>query len=521
MTRSGNIVPWHFLHFRMVAPQSAARRAPIGSVNFGRQNKITFGQAIDLMRPDFDGAGTPPDMQVGMVRLFLGNVPDLIRKSQSRREPLEGKRPFQALVFMGGAPAILQLPEHFPHLSRVKGRNSSPARNARFFRKTHGFLENLIIREAVCLCQVMVYSPSVGKVLAAYPIKTFEDFRVVAQLYQYSRVIATAQELDLFTVVGNQALSVPVLAKRLQASPRGLDILCRNLAALGLLVKRGTVYRNSSVAKRDLNRNSPGYRAEYLKLIQSHWKDFAKLTRSVRLGTPAEAGAPDSPHWRREFTWAMHYRSREQANRIAGRLDFRGAETLLDLGGGPGTYAMAFLQKHRALRATIADRPAALKVAREIAARHPANARLAFVPLDFMQDSLPRPYDIIWLSNIIHIYSPAENLILFRKAARALAPGGRLLIHDSFITDPLGLYPIETTAFALTMLLFTETGNTYPSQEVMRWLQRTGYMDVKQRMLVSGHGRRTRLGESGVGGCNRGRTSSAENGIIEGRLPRR
>jgi hypothetical protein len=55
-------------------------------------------------------------------------------------------------------------------------------------------------------------------------------------------------------------------------------------------------------------------------------------------------------------------------------------------------------------------------------------------------------------------------------------------------------------------LLFTETGNTYPSQEVMRWLQRTGYMDVKQRMLVSG---------------GRAQQPSAENGIIEGRLPAR
>jgi SAM-dependent methyltransferase len=357
--------------------------------------------------------------------------------------------------------------------------------------------------------------------LGSYPIKTFEDFRIVAQLYQYSRVISTALDLDLFTVLDAKTLSIPAIAERLKVSPRGLDILCRNLAALGLLLKKGNAYTNSRVAHGDLNRHSPGYRAEYLKLIQSHWEDFSQLTRSVRVGQPIEHDEPDSPRWRREFTWAMHYRSREQADRVARLLDLREAKSLLDLGGGPGTYAMAFLRTHRSLQATIADRPAALKVAREIAAGHPAKTRLSFVPLDFMQEPLPGRYDVVWLSNIVHIYSPAENLALFRKAARALSPEGRVILHDSFITDSQGLYPIETTAFALTMLLFTDTGNTYQARDVMGWLRRAGYVAVKRRTLASGHGRRTRPGESGVGGCNRRQISSAENGIIEGRLPHR
>ena len=362
-----------------------------------------------------------------------------------------------------------------------------------------------IILQEVRPHQAVVYSPFVGNILGSYPIKTFEDFRTAAQLYQYSRVIGTALELDLFSAVGRQSFSVPVLAKRLSVSRRGLDILCRNLAALGLLLKRGSAYRNSPLARSDLNRNSPRYRAEYLKLLQSHWEDFGNLTQSVRLGKPIEQDEPDSPRWRHEFTWAMHYRSLAQAERVAGLLDLRGAETLLDLGGGPGTYAMAFLRRHRSLRATVADRPAALKVARKIAATHPAKARLSFVPVDFMRESLPGRYDIVWVSNIIHIYSPAENLALFRRTARALSPGGRLILHDSFITDPQGLYPIETTAFALTMLLFTETGNTYQAREVMGWLQRTGYVDVRQRIFVSRKAQR----------------SSAENGIIEGHLPPR
>lgn len=341
-----------------------------------------------------------------------------------------------------------------------------------------------------------------SKLLGTFPVRTFDDFRNVAQLYQYSRVILTGLELDLFTAIGKRSWPVGALARRLRVSTRGLGILCRNLAALGLLVKTGPSgmggsYRNSPLAREDLNRQSRAFRGEYLDLIKNQWDDFAQLTQSVRSGRPIEAGQPEDPAWRRSFTWAMHYRSRDQAERVAKLLPLRNARTLLDLGGGPGTYAMALLTENPALQATVGDRPAALKVARKIAATHSARTRLSFVPVDFMNNPIPGRYDVVWLSNVIHIYSPTQNQALFKKIADALTPEGRLIVHDTFHTDLHGLHPIETTAFALIMLLFTDTGNTYPAREVMGWLRNAGYRRVRIR--------------KGVGARKDG-----ENGLIEG-----
>jgi len=101
---------------------------------------------------------------------------------------------------------------------------------------------------------------------------------------------------------------------------------------------------------------------------------------------------------------------------------------------------------------------------------------------------------------------------LFRKIRRALTPDGRLIIHDAFLTDPRGLFPIDTTAFALTMLLFTDTGNTYASHDVMRWLRKAGYGRVR---LLAGIGKRTGKGRvlarPGWAGAHVG-----ENALIEG-----
>jgi len=298
----------------------------------------------------------------------------------------------------------------------------------------------------------------------------------------------TALDLDLFTVMGTRSWTIPVLATRLKVSIRGLDILCRNLASAGVLEKRGSVYRNGRIAATNLNGTHRDYRGGYVKLIRDHWDDWGKLTDSIKTGRPLDDDMPDDPAYRREFTWAMHHRSLDVAPGVAAQVDLRRARTLLDLGGGPGTYALAFLGKNPRLAATVADRAPALEVSREIAEQVRHGRRLSYLPLDFIKDDIPGRYDVIWYSNVLHIYSPEENRHIFQKAAAALNPGGRLLIQDAFLLDPDGTYPQETNLFAVTMLLFTEGGNTYGLEETARWLRGAGFGRVRSIPLKKGTG---------------------------------
>lgn len=310
-------------------------------------------------------------------------------------------------------------------------------------------------------------------------IRTFDEFRDAVAQYRLPRVLLAALELDLFSAIGERTWTMPQLAAALKVSERGLTILCRNLATAGLLKKKGERYKNGRLAATVLNANHPAYRGSYLELIKSHWTDWVRLLESVRSGLPIDHDVPDSPDWRRQFTWAMHHRTLETAPAIAAQLNLRGADTLLDLGGGPGTYALAFLARNPRLRAIVCDRPAALDVAKEIAATHRAGKRLSYLPLDFTQEDLPGTYDVIWYSNVLHIYSPAENQAIFRRARAALNPGGRLIVQDAFLHDREGLYPAEATLFAVAMLLYTAGGNTYTAAETIRWLKGAGFRRIK------------------------------------------
>ena len=331
-------------------------------------------------------------------------------------------------------------------------------------------------------------------------IATFDDLRDAITAYRLPRVLIAALELNLCTAIGMDAWTIPALAREMKVSERGLAILCRNLAMAGLLKKNGETYTNSRLGATALNAHHPAYRGDYLRLITSHWADWGCLLESVKTGLPLDHDEPEEPDYRRRFTWAMHHRTLETAPKIASQIDLRGARTLLDLGGGPGTYAMAFLVKNPTLRATVCDRPAALDVAKEIASTHKAGARLSYLPLDLLTEPISGTYDVIWYSNVLHIYSPKDNQSVFRRVLASLNPGGRLLIQDAFLHDREGLFPEEASLFAVSMLLFTEKGNTYSAAETKSWLTDAGFERIRVLRMKKG-------------------TEDWEDGILEARSP--
>jgi ubiquinone/menaquinone biosynthesis C-methylase UbiE len=319
-------------------------------------------------------------------------------------------------------------------------------------------------------------------------IQSFKQFRDVVYSFRLSRIIFTALDLDLFNIMGHQTLTIPQLSKQLHASQRGLEILCRSLASTGLLLKSQAGYRTSTFANTYLQKSSREFRGDYLALMQRQWKEWSRLTEVVTSGMPVDGQEPETPEYRRSFTWAMHHRSQESAQQVAKQVSMKTARSFLDLGGGPGTYALAFLKNNPQLQATVLDRPAALEVAQTLAKQDSVESRLSLQSGNFINDKIAGTYDIVWYSNVLHIYSPSENLKVFRKIKRVLKPGGRLLIQDTFLEDPQGLRPLETNLFAVTMLLYTDTGNTYPLQDVRTWLHKAGLSRIRLIRLKKGTG---------------------------------
>lgn len=174
----------------------------------------------------------------------------------------------------------------------------------------------------------------------------------------------------------------------------------------------------------------------------------------------------------RHFTLALAGRAKIVAPVLARTLPLPSARRLLDVGGGTGLYAYAWLRKHPQLTAVIWDRPEVLKVAAEMAREQGVAERVEFVAGDMFQDSPPTDCDVCLLSNVLHDWDEPECERLVARCAAALPDDGRLLIHDVFLDDDLG-GPLPIALYSAALFSFTE-GRAYSAAEYRTWLSRAG-----------------------------------------------
>ncbi len=179
---------------------------------------------------------------------------------------------------------------------------------------------------------------------------------------------------------------------------------------------------------------------------------------------------------------AMHHNALPLAGRIAELLDLSGAHSLLDLGGGPGTYALAFAEREPGLKVTILDAPYALEVAARNVAEAGLGDRVLLRTGDFMKDDIGGNYDVVWGSHIIHSYGEDDNRRLMQKIRRALARGGRVVLHDFFL-DGSRTSPPDAALFALNMLVATGDGRSYATSEAQGWLEAAGFSQFRRVCL--------------------------------------
>ncbi|MBI4536512.1 MAG: methyltransferase domain-containing protein [candidate division NC10 bacterium] len=309
----------------------------------------------------------------------------------------------------------------------------------------------------------------------------FQRILETASAFQASRVLLTAVELDLFTLLDVAPRASAEAAPVINADPRGLDRLMNALAALGFLVKREGRFANAPEASRFLVRGKPGYIASLMHWVHL-WETWGTLTAAVRRGGPVDRAAVGErgEAWLEAFIAAMHWRGTQHAPGVVGSLDLTGVARVLDVGGGSGAYAMAFVRAKAGLRATVFDLPGVLPLTRRYVAEANLTGAIEFAAGDYGTDPFGPGFDLVFLSAIVHSNSPDENRHLLRRCAAALAPGGQMVIQD-FLIDEARSGPVFPALFALNMLVGTLAGDTYTETEIRTWMAEASIEAISRR----------------------------------------
>lgn len=297
----------------------------------------------------------------------------------------------------------------------------------------------------------------------------------IATGYREAQILMTANRLGLFSALAGGGRTAAQLARDLEVDRRGIRILCDALAAMDLLSKDGATFGNTAVVDEYLLPDSPQSKVAMLRHSARLYERWCTLYDVVTTGHPVADDETD-PRLRKggqAFTRAMADVGRSSAAATVEALDLTGARSLLDIGGGPGIYAIELARRWPGLRTAVLDRPEVLEVARENVHAAGLDTRVDLLPGDAFTDDLGGPWDAILISNLVHIYSEAENRRLTDRCGAALAPGGRLIIKD-FLLDETRLAPPGGAIFAVNMLISTEGGDCYTESEARQWLRTAG-----------------------------------------------
>jgi precorrin-6B methylase 2 len=305
---------------------------------------------------------------------------------------------------------------------------------------------------------------------------TAEKVLSVARLFQPACVLAAGATLDVFSALHEEPTTARKLASRLGADPRATTILLDALAALEFLTKQGDVYSVPGDAADLLSEQSAGSVLPMARHLANCLRRWAMLAAVVRTGRRAEAGpsicgeAADQA----DFIGAMHNISKPIAAQVIAHLQPLKFRHLLDIGGGPGTWTMAFLRAVPEARATLFDLPPVTAMARARFVEAGLVDRVTLVGGDFYVDELPAGPDLAWLGAICHQNSREQNRALFAKVYKALADGGAVVIRD-MVMDPSRTSPVGGALFAVNMLTATDAGGTYTFDEYSEDLQEAGF----------------------------------------------
>jgi (2Fe-2S) ferredoxin/predicted O-methyltransferase YrrM len=307
-----------------------------------------------------------------------------------------------------------------------------------------------------------------------------DDLNDMVRAFMPSRAVLTALELDIFTAIADGA-SAEQLVKKIGTDARATEMLLNVLVSLKLLEKRDETFFNTPASARFFTEGSRDNARGGLLHTANLWHRWSTLTEAVRAGTSVAPRVRDD-NWVTAFIAAMDRNAKERASAVVKAVGANRIKRMLDLGGGSGAYSIAFARAIPELTSEILDTADVVPLAQDYIQKAGLVDRITTRVGDMLNDPLGKNYDLVLVSAICHMFSPAENRDLFERIYGALAPKGQIVVQD-FILEPSKTAPRSAALFSLNMLVGTRAGSSYSEPEYVNWLRDAGFKDVRRVRL--------------------------------------
>jgi O-methyltransferase/methyltransferase family protein len=273
-----------------------------------------------------------------------------------------------------------------------------------------------------------------------------------------ARATALAAELGVADALADGPRPVAEVAREVGADPDALHRILRALASDGLFAEGDPgVFANTDAS--ELLRRDNGW-SDFAHLFGGlFYRALGELDASGRAAFERSFGAEfwawlaAHPEERASFDRAMAQGKERRAQRLA-EIEWSGDETVVDVGGGNGSFLVELFGRKPGPRGIVFDLP---ETVRDEAALR--GHGIEFVEGSFFE-RVP-PGDVYILGTILHDWDDEPAAAILRTIAANARPGARVLIVDAVLApgnEPHG-------AKWLDLLMLTISGRERTEQE--------------------------------------------------------
>lgn len=300
-----------------------------------------------------------------------------------------------------------------------------------------------------------------------------------------AQVLYVAAELGIADHLAHGPLTAHDLALKTATHVDALARLLRALIALGGLRGDGED-RFALTPMGDLLRSEvPGsLRAAVRFLIGPwSWRAWEHLHYSVRTGQPAfdhAWGMSNFEYWARNpdvseiHDDAMAGLTTLETARVLAAYDFSRFGTIVDVGGGNGSFLAALLRQHPQTRGILADLPHVVAQATGILQQAGVTDRCQAVAGNFFE-AVPSGGHLYLLKRVIHDWDDERARTILRNCHRVMDATTKLMIID-WVLPPQPTAEAVTGYIAdMTMLVVTPGGRERTQEEFQQLLASAGF----------------------------------------------
>jgi ubiquinone/menaquinone biosynthesis C-methylase UbiE len=299
--------------------------------------------------------------------------------------------------------------------------------------------------------------------------------------HQRTEALKAAIELEVFTAIGEGNTTPAEIAKRCQASEKGIRVLCDYLTIMEMLTKQDTHYSLTLDSSVFLDKRSPAYLGGATEFLCSTMltDGFKNIAEAVRRGGTAMDNdgtiGPDHPVWVK-FARGMAPMMAMPAQLMAKLADPNADRKLkiLDIAAGHGLFGITFATNNQQAEITAVDWKAVLEVAKENAQKAGVAGRYHTIEGSAFEVEFGSGYDLVLITNFLHHFDPPTCETLLRKVHAALADGGRAVTLE-FVPNDDRITPPDSAGFSLVMLAGTPSGDAYTFAELERMFANAGF----------------------------------------------